>query len=112
MAKFILVPLDKKAEIDLDFDEAKDYQLIKLILSDNEFDNLYTEGLFNLINQVGNTNIDEFENDSVCGLENLKAVILALNEFKLISKHKEILFKLSYMFNEAFRRNTSVHFYF
>lgn len=114
MPKIILVPLNKKSEDKLDFDDTKDNQLIQLILTDIEFEFLYLEGLFNLINQVGNTNIDEFENDSVNGLDNLIAIILALNEYIIKSKseHKEILIKLLNMFHEALSRDTSVHFYF
>lgn len=112
--RLIIVPIDKEAEENLDFDTATKDQLIELCLSENDFILLYNNRIIDLINKAGNTNIDDFEDDVVKGEKNLRNVILALNNIlKSTDSDLFVLIKeILKVFEEAFARNTGVYFYF
>lgn len=110
--RVITVPKDKIAEKALDFDEATKEQLIELSITEEEFLFLYYNGIIELINQEGETNIDDFEDDSVTGKENLSKVIKALNLRVDLNVYDELIQNISNLFNEAIDRDTGVYFYF
>lgn len=112
--RIITVPKDKVVENALDFDEATPEQLIELQIKEEEFLFLYKNGIIEMINQEGNTNIDDFEDDSVTGKENLGKVIKALNLKDKLSNNPQyhLIQTLSNLFIEAQDRNTGVYFYF
>ena len=76
--RLIIVPKGKKAEDDLDSDQASAADLIELELNEREFEHLWAKEIFELISIKGNSNIDDFEDDAVTGKENLVCVIEAL----------------------------------
>ncbi|MFD1605366.1 hypothetical protein ACFSJW_02105 [Flavobacterium artemisiae] len=112
--KIITVPKDKKAEAALDYDEATKDELIELVLNVEEFKILSESGIFDLINDAGFSNIDDYESDQVRGKESITKVIKKLNSNKS-SFEKELLKKVEEiinLFEEALIRETGVYFYF
>jgi len=112
--RVIAVPKDKKAEEALYFDVAKEEQLIELALSEEAFSFLDQSGIIDLINSDGDALIDDFEDDSVAGRENLNKVIEALSskEFTGNSSQCQLVQSVLMLFKEAFNRNTGVYFFF
>jgi len=110
--RVIIVPKDKIAEKALDLDEATKEQLIELSITEEEFLFMYQNGVIELINLEGKTNVDDFEDDSVTGKENLSRVIRALNSRVDLNTYNELSQNVSNLFNEAIDRNTGVYFYF
>ena len=113
--RVITVPIDKEAEKALDYDAAKPAQLIERYLSGEEYVFLETMGLISLINSEGDSNIDDFEDDSVTGLENLNRVLQALQQREedlQTHQYYPVLQELISLFAEAIRRGTGVYFFF
>ncbi|WP_312921090.1 hypothetical protein [Empedobacter brevis] len=69
MRKLIVIPKNKTAERDLDFDEASSEELIEITLDQFEFYSLWDYGVFLLINKVCSTNIDDFEDEHIYDLD-------------------------------------------
>jgi hypothetical protein len=107
--KIIIVPKDKTALKELDFDEAKPDQLIEYILTEKEFSTLYNTGVIDSINEIGNSNIEEFEDDVINDEKRLSDVL----DFLMKSNESsEILNPIIHIFQEAIKRKTAVFFYF
>jgi len=115
-SRVITVPKDRQAEEMLDFDIAKQEELIELVLSEEEFSFLDRNGIIDLINNKGNTLIEDFEDDSVKGIENLLEVIKALrfklNEFSKKSSQSQLIQNILILLEEALKSNTGVYFFF
>jgi hypothetical protein len=108
--KLIIVPKNKNAQTALDFDKADKEQLIELTIDEIDFLFLFENGIIDLINFNGNSNIDDYEDDVVSGKENLYNVIIAIES---TSTYENIIVKkILYLFKEAYNRDTSVYFYF
>lgn len=112
--RVVTVPKDKKAEEALDYDKARQEQLIELSLEEADFYFLHQSGIIELINKIGDANIDDFEDDVVCGKENLNKIIAAiqLNEPPENDSNYQLVNNLLTLFKEAINRNTGVYFYF
>ena len=112
--RVIVVPKDKVAQELLDRDEATDQQLLELYLSNEEFYFLYKKGIFELINQITGSLIDDFENDSVLEKEKILKIIESLNAQRVMFTNEwlVIIQKIVNLFEEALKRGTGVHFYF
>ena len=112
--RVITVPKDKIAEEALDYDKADKEQLIELTIREEDFLFLYQSGIIELINREGDTNVDDFEDDSVRGKENLNKVINALSLKGNLGNNTQhqLIQNLSRLFAEASDRNTGVYFYF
>ncbi|WP_353160825.1 hypothetical protein [Myroides odoratus] len=106
MSKVISVPKDKEAESALDYNNAKPEQLVELTLTNEEFDMLWEEGIFSLINRISSSNIDDFEDEHITELD---VISLVLKELKMCSVHSKNIVK---MFELALEYRTSIHFYF
>ncbi|PUB24724.1 hypothetical protein C8J95_1202 [Elizabethkingia sp. YR214] len=106
MAKTIVVPKNKEAEISLDYDTATPDQIIELILSNDEFDKLWSKGIFSLINRISQSNIDDFEDEHITDLNLIHS---SFQELKKISNDIPEVVK---MFELALMFKTSIHFYF
>ncbi|MGQ8869829.1 hypothetical protein [Myroides sp. TSA_177.3] len=106
MSKVISVPKDKEAESALDYNNAKPEQLVELKLTNEEFDILWEEGIFSLINRISGSNIDDFEDEHITDLD---VISLVLKELKMCDAHSKDIVK---MFELALEYRTSVHFYF
>lgn len=112
--RIITVPKDKNAEEALDYDEAEKEQLIELSIEEADFQFLYENGFIELINKVGDTNIDSFEDDAVRGKEHLSEIVAAINrkEFSGIDSQYKLIQDIVSLFKEAIDRDTGVYFYF
>ncbi len=112
--KHIIVPNDKEAEAALDYDEAKDEQVIRLTLNDEDFLFLWKAGIFELINDVANANIDDFESEEITDTANIQKVITALISRSLFADErlKLHLQKITDLFEEALRRKVGIYIFF
>ena len=102
----ITVPKDKEAESALDYDIATPQQLLELKLTNEEFEKFWKEGIFSLINQVGNINIDDFEDEHITDLNIIENVLYELN------RNRNSSTEIIKMFELALEYKTSIHFYF
>jgi len=105
MSKIIIVPKDKEAEVALDYDTATSEQIIELNLTDNEFENLWNQGVFDLINNFSNCNIDDYEDEHITDLD---LIANSIQELKKTDYNSDII----KMFELALLYKTSIHFYF
>ena len=110
----IIVPKDKNAENLLDFDNAKLEQLLELQLDESNFEKLHKEGIFDLINKISKTNIDDYENESIQDKDKIKKVIdeLTVKENFVSTELKENVIEIRKLFQEALERGVGVYFYF
>ena len=110
----ICVPKDQLAQLNLGFDQSKDGELIELKLSDRQFYKLLNIGLFHRINLLIQSDIDDFEDESINDVSKLRQVI----ESRLFDREFfdeetfEIANKIRKLFIEALNRKTEIHFYF
>lgn len=108
--KTITVPKDKQAEIDLDYDKASSEQIFEVKLTDEEFNELSAAGVFNMMNDLTNAMIDEFESAEITAKEDLQKVLVSDIFEKQIKNEK--LNQIKILFEEAIKRDTGVYFYF
>lgn len=106
MTKIICVPKNKEAEYALDYDDALPNQLVELSLTNENFYNLWNDGVFSLINKISGSIIDEFEDEHITDLNIISNILDELKE-KYIDQ-KDII----KMFELAVSYKTSIHFYF
>lgn len=106
MSKIIIVPKNKEAEIALDYDTATPEQVVELNLTDDEFEKLWSEGIFSLINKLSNCNIDDYEDEHITDLD---LITNSFHELKKVPNNPEEIIK---MFEFAIMYKTSIHFYF
>lgn len=112
--KVICVPVDLAAEERLNFNNCIKGDLIELCLSDDQFGSLNKAGLFQSINAIAHSNIDDFEDECIHDKERLLSILnsdlLAPVKYpKLISN--EVLL-LRNLFVEALNRQTGIYFFF
>ncbi len=104
--KQIIVPKDKKAINDLDYDIANNDQLIIWELEEEEYVKLTSLRIFDIINQSCNSLIDDYED------ENISFEKLEILRDELAKKENNLIDKLVSLIEEAIKRETSIHFYF
>lgn len=112
--KQITVPKSPAARSELDRDAAHPSDLIEMTLTEREFCLLWTHGIFNQINAIADSTIDDFEDESIASQISLSKVVTWLDE-RLVHAERELgnaLRLLRFLFDEARLRNTEVHFYF
>ena len=107
----ISVPKTEKDMIDLDYDKATDYQLIEIVLIENEFIFFHHQGHIKEINKITGCLIDDFEDESICEINKLELVIHYLKSVQLYDS-TGFLRVLSFLFSEAIKRKTGVFFFF
>ncbi|WP_312554644.1 hypothetical protein [Empedobacter brevis] len=106
MRKLIVIPKNKAAERDLAFDKASSEELIEIQLDQVEFDSLWKDGIFLLINMVCDTNIDDFEDEHIYDLNLIQKTY---DKIKMKYPNQKIIIKA---FHFALIYKTSIHFYF
>lgn len=114
MNEVISVPKDKKAERMLDHDKVLPSQLIELEVSDEDFSYLYNSGYWDLVNKIANSNIDDFEDESITDAHVLAELIKALEtrSFSYDRRLEKWNDNVCALFREAYSRKTSIHFFF
>jgi hypothetical protein len=112
----IVVPKDKESQRLLDVDEASPEQLIDWLLTEEEHNALWAGYILDEINKIAGTIIDDFEEDRVTTRTTLGRVLTWLdddiNPRPKTEALKAALARLTDLFNEAHKRDTSVHFFF
>jgi len=106
MAKIIVVPKNSEAAHALDYNQAQPDQLVEWILSAEEFDQLWNDGVFALLNTIANTLIDDFEYECISDLEVLAEIV---KELKKSTKQTQHIIELVEL---ALAYKTSIHFFF
>jgi hypothetical protein len=109
----IIVAKDKKAEELLDYDEARDEDLIILELGDSDFRGLFEAGFFDAINDAASVIIDDYEHEWISDAMALdrvaRVVAQRLPEFVEIYP---VVNNILELFREAISRGTSINFFF
>lgn len=112
--KVICVPIDLAAEERLHFDTCKESDLVELYLSEEKFELLDGIGLFQSINAIAHSNIDNFEDEVIRDEESLQLIInsdlLNPNRYSMNILHEIVSIKE--LFIEALKRRTGVYFFF
>lgn len=107
--RIIIVPKDKNAAEDLNYNNAAPDQLLKVTLNEDEFNELWRSGFFERINSITGANIDNYEDECIIVNEELQKVIASgIFTENGIDKMEQI--KL--LFEEAVKRGTGIYFYF
>ena len=112
--KIICVPKNAQAQIDLDFDEAKQDELIELQLDDASFDDLQKSGFISLINRMIGSNIDSYEDETIFDLNKLIQISNSnlFDEQYYDSKLYQVIENIHTLFKKAIEFETGVYFYF
>lgn len=113
--RWIVVPLSKFAETQLDLDQAEPSSLREYMLDEANFSCLWRSGIFGMLNAETGSNIDCFEDDSITDLKQLR-VGRELSS-SMAKRHKDeecesLLVVLTKLFDLALARKTGVFFYF
>ena len=106
----IVVPKDMDAEHALNYDEAKPDQLIEVVLNEIEFKDLWEDAFFERINNMADTNIDNYEDESIVDREKLRKVLS--NDIFNRSTNTSKINQIRGLFEEAIKRETGIYFYF
>lgn len=69
--KNLTVPVNQKALEELDCDSCSKDDLEEISLSDQEYQELWHSGIFNLFNEVLDLMIDDYEDEVITGVANL-----------------------------------------
>ena len=110
--KCISVPMSYEAMQRLDLDENIEGDLIDVILTSSEFDSLCKSGLFRKINDRFGLNIDDYEDESLTGSDNLLVLKEMLRDYFLLDESNVALNKLMSQVDNAMISNTGIFFYF
>lgn len=84
----------------------------ELKLTDSSFYNLWNLGIFNEINLIADSVIDDFEEEYILDQEKIKYIIEYLSQKILMYPSLSDLDQLLNMFLEAYNRETGIFFYF
>lgn len=111
--RYIVTPKDKRAEELLDFNEARDQDLIQLVLSESQFYQLDACGVFSDLNNILGCLIDDFEDEAITSKQQLEKGLKYLKNLRLKDDHIQVLMEeIICLFEEAVKRQTGVYFYF
>lgn len=102
----ISVPIDKKAQVDFDYDIAKDEQVLVHRFFGNDVLWILNSGMIDIINDEIDVNIDSIEDEYLYDLVAIKRLIPKL---RMIWPDSEIVAKILELFSEAVRLDTCVH---
>ncbi len=112
--RIIIVPVDRKCLQDFNMGKTNADQILTLELDDSDFYELYRDKVFDAINKVADTMIDDYEDDEIVDLGKLMKVISELEERKYEFKKcdDEIVQEIISLCKEAHERKTGIYFYF
>lgn len=112
--KIICVPKDKSALLRLDYDLSESDDLIEVYLDSNTLMKLFEFKFFQKINDVADSNIDDFEDEKILGAKELNKVldsgVFELNDYN--DSLKEVILKIENLFRQALYLDTGVFFFF
>lgn len=103
----IYIPISIDSLIRLNYDIAKDDELIEIIIGESEFDSLFKTGVFKKINQQLNILIDDYE-DELIFYSQLEVFGKILDEFILDNPDNTALQKLRLIYQFAYDIKTGL----
>ncbi|TDQ51319.1 hypothetical protein [Permianibacter aggregans] len=109
--KLLTVPVSKDAIERLDLDACFDGDLIEVALSEEEFNELWGTGIFNVLNDQLSVMIDDFEDESISNDKLSDAWVLVKAKLEGMPDCAPLKRLLSQIEN-AQRFNTEIYFYF
>ncbi|WP_392564732.1 hypothetical protein RHO13_04805 [Orbus wheelerorum] len=113
MPKYISTPIHQEAMNRLDYDECIDGDLIELILSSEEYKELWDTQIFKKINNTISTNIDDYEDCSIVNIKELEIIENIVQEqIKITIQGQILLGKFLYIIKQAIIYKTGVFFFF
>ena len=108
--KCISVPTSQDAMQRLDLDVSLEGDLIEVTISDEQFQSLIDTGVISRLNQFIEINIDEFEDEKIVGIRDLRLAKSILGQVSPSDcTSAEVLVS---QINKAIEYNTGVFFYF
>lgn len=113
--RWIIVPLNKSAEAQLDLDQAKPGSIREYRLDETSFTCLWRSGIFDMINAETGSNIDNFEDDAITDPKQLRVGRALVDSMAKHCKDEAcgtLLVVLTGLFDLALARKTGVFFYF
>lgn len=110
--KCISVPVNTDAMDRLEYDECTDGDLVEVLLDEDNYNQLWNTGVFNLLNDKLDKNIDDYEDERIIGLNDLYQARMIINEKILSNPTDDVLNKLLSQVNLAINFNTGIFFYF
>lgn len=110
--KCITVPISNDAMARLDLDECITGDVIELSLNEKDYDELWKTGIFYEINNALNINIDDYEDETLLGVDNLLIAKKIIEEKINIINNKIVSDGLLSQINTAIECKTGLFFYF
>ena len=110
--KLIIVPIDKDAEERLYSNQSIESDLISAFLNENDYDELWRTSFFGRVNIDLDLLIDDSEDESISGRENLRKFHSIIIEYEKSIPNNPILYTLKSLTEAAMRFDTSVIFSF
>jgi hypothetical protein len=110
--KTITVPKNAEAERFLDLNKCPPDQLEEIALTQEQFDKLWSAGLFAEINKICGSLIDDYEDGSISTMNSISAVLELIQSKQWSEEVTDSVTKIEGLLEKAKEQNTSVHFYF
>ena len=110
----IIVPKNKKADDRFFHGQSIDIELTRWWLTKKEFSTLWNAEVFDLLNEVGDAWIDEYEEGDITSAERLQKSIKALQaeDYSHNAQLSALVDKLIQLMQEALKRGVGIYFYF
>jgi hypothetical protein len=110
--KTITVPKSADAQKLLDLDQCPIEQLEELVLSQDQFDKLWSVGFFYEINRICGSLIDDYEDEAISAKKFAPYVLEFIQSKRWSSEINGSIKEIETLFAKAKEYNTSVYFYF
>ncbi len=107
---YITVPKDKKAEEALDYDNAKEEELIQVVLDSDEYSEY--SYIFDKISSECQVDITQYEQEEIVDAKKLEICLFALEQLSATGKTHLFLEKFKTLVKEAIIRETGIYFFF
>lgn len=114
MEKYITVPKDREAMMALDYNLASSEQLFEIVLHEDQFNLLWSSGIFQSINEIASVNIDYSEDESITDLSLLKKILSSDFLYRDYSNEEltGLVSQLKNLILKAIDCETGIFFYF
>lgn len=110
--RLITVPIDKEAEERLYYDQNSEFDVIDVFLNESDYYKLWDSKLFDKINEALDLLIDDYEEETISGKENLEKLHAIIIEYEQVVEDNPLLYTLKSLTEAAIRFDTSVHLFF
>lgn len=107
--KLITVPLTREAMHRLNYNQCISGDLEELELDDEVYREIWSTNFFDIINKELDTNIDDYEDESICGNNRLNRLLNIISSYIHIHIFFHELYRLVKL---ALNSNTGIFFFF